>query len=77
MFSGSVVDTKSDILVLEVEASGCGVLTVRKKIRNPESDYSINLLIAFLCRFKHFASLNISENCFLLNNRVHIIVLKF
>ena len=31
MFSGSVVDTKSDILVLEVEASGCGVLTVRKK----------------------------------------------
>lgn len=43
MFSAGAVDIESNILVLEGEASGCEVLTVKKKkIRYPESNDSVN-----------------------------------
>lgn len=42
MFSAGAVDIESNILVLEGEASGCEVLTVKKKIRYSESNDSVN-----------------------------------
>lgn len=58
MFSGIVVDTEGTILGLEGEVSGCGVLPV-EKIRNPESDYSVN---SFYCISLQIQTVCISED---------------